>query len=186
MPFELFAGNLALDFVATVAERGTTNLERLATGADLAGWLVEAGVLDAPPAVGEEELLEARAFREALFGLVRALTDQAVPAGSDRSLVNRVAAAAPPVPHLTEGGRVRRDGDLAGALAVVARAGIELFDHPDRQLVRWCADASCTRPFIDRSRGHRRRWCGMANCGDRAKAAAYRQRQRQRRQAAVG
>ncbi|PYC65712.1 hypothetical protein C7C45_27955 [Micromonospora arborensis] len=29
-----------------------------------------------------------------------------------------------------------------------------------------------------RSRGARRRWCGMRGCGDRAKAAAYRQRRR--------
>ena len=56
---------------------------------------------------------------------------------------------------------------------------IELHHGPDRALLRWCADAYCTRPFIDRSRGGRRRWCGMAGCGDRAKAAAYRMRKRE-------
>jgi predicted RNA-binding Zn ribbon-like protein len=178
MSFEFVAANLALDFVATVAERGVTDLEWLPAGADLAGWVVEAGLLGAPPVVGERDLVAAREFREALFRLVRALTDGVAPARADRLLVNQIAAAPPPVPSVAADGRVRRRGDLAAALAAVARAGIELFDHPDRHLVRWCADSRCTRPFIDRSRGHRRRWCGMANCGDRAKAAAYRQRQR--------
>jgi predicted RNA-binding Zn ribbon-like protein len=172
------AGNLALDFVATVAERTTTHLERLRTGADLADWIVQAGLLDRPPAVSQRDLAAAKELREALFRLVTALTERAPLPEADRLLVNRLAAAAPPTLSVTPQGRVRRGGGVPEALATLARAGIELFDQPDTQLVRWCAGARCTRPFIDRSRGHRRRWCGMAGCGDRAKAAAYRQRQR--------
>jgi predicted RNA-binding Zn ribbon-like protein len=185
MSFEFVAGNLALDFVATVAERTTTHLEQLQTGADLADWIVQARLLDTPPAVDEGDLAAAKQLREALFRLVTALTEQAPLPEADRLLVNRFAAvAAPPTLSVTPDGQIRRGGDVTSALAVLARAGIELFDHPDTHLVRWCADARCTRPFIDRSRGHRRRWCGMAGCGDRAKAATYRQRQRQRRQGA--
>jgi predicted RNA-binding Zn ribbon-like protein len=178
MSFEFLAGNLALDFVATVAERTTTHLERLQTGADLADWIAQARLLDSPPAVSQRDLAAAKQLREALFRLIRALTERAPLPEADRLLVNRFAAAVPPALSVTADGRVRRGGEVASALAVLARAGIELFDHPDKHLVRWCADARCTRPFIDRSRGHRRRWCGMAGCGDRAKAAAYRQRQR--------
>jgi predicted RNA-binding Zn ribbon-like protein len=178
MSFEFLAGNLALDFVATVAERTTTHLERLQTGADLADWIVQARLLDSPPAVSQRELAAAKQLREALFRLVTALTKRAPLPEADRRLVNRAATATPPVCSVTPEGRVRRRGQVASALAALARAGIELFDHPDQQLVRWCADARCTRPFIDRSRGQRRRWCGMAGCGDRAKAAAYRQRRR--------
>jgi predicted RNA-binding Zn ribbon-like protein len=47
-----------------------------------------------------------------------------------------------------------------------------------RALLRRCDDPKCTRLFIDRSRGGRRRWCDMKGCGDRAKAAAYRRRHR--------
>jgi predicted RNA-binding Zn ribbon-like protein len=182
MSFEFLAGNLALDFVATVAERTTTHLERLQRGADLADWIVQAHLLDSPPAVSQRDLAAAKQLREALFRLISALTEQTPLPEADRLLVNHFAAAAPPTLSVTPEGRVRQDGGVAAALAVLARAGIQLFDQPDKQLVRWCADARCTRPFIDRSRGHRRRWCGMAGCGDRAKAAAYRQRQRQRQQ----
>ena len=31
-------------------------------------------------------------------------------------------------------------------------------------------------PAPNRSRGHRRAWCGMEECGNRAKVAAYRRR----------
>jgi predicted RNA-binding Zn ribbon-like protein len=65
---------------------------------------------------------------------------------------------------------------VASALSEIARAGIVLAEPPRRALIRWCDDATCTRVFLDRSRGGRRRWCGMAGCGDRAKAAAYRLR----------
>jgi predicted RNA-binding Zn ribbon-like protein len=55
---------------------------------------------------------------------------------------------------------------------------LDLHGDADRPLLSRCADDRCTRPFVDRSRGHRRRWCGMRGCGDRAKAAAYRARHR--------
>jgi predicted RNA-binding Zn ribbon-like protein len=49
---------------------------------------------------------------------------------------------------------------------------------PDGERLRRCDGARCTRLFVDRSRDGRRRWCEMKGCGDRAKAAAYRQRRR--------
>jgi predicted RNA-binding Zn ribbon-like protein len=73
---------------------------------------------------------------------------------------------------------VHRTGNLDAVLAVLARDCLELHDSDDRRVLRWCADEHCTRAFIDRSRGARRRWCGMRGCGDRAKAAAYRRRRR--------
>jgi predicted RNA-binding Zn ribbon-like protein len=73
---------------------------------------------------------------------------------------------------------VDRTGDIDAVFAVLARDCLDLHDSADRHALRWCADEHCTRAFIDRSRGLRRRWCGMRGCGDRAKAAAYRRRRR--------
>ncbi|MBF8191464.1 CGNR zinc finger domain-containing protein [Nonomuraea sp. K274] len=42
--------------------------------------------------------------------------------------------------------------------------------------VRECARPECTRIFVDRSRGGKRQWCGMEECGNRIKAANYRSR----------
>jgi predicted RNA-binding Zn ribbon-like protein len=178
--FDLIADRLALDFVATVSERGSTNLERLSTPADLADWIEQANLLDRRLSITDGQLKEAKKLREAIYATVTAWTREAWPGDRPRRIVNAAAAVSPPVAALTRDGRVLRDGDFGSALALLARDAIDLADSPDLMLVSWCADPLCTRPFVDRSRGHRRRWCGMRGCGDRAKAAAYRRRRRRR------
>ncbi len=177
-------GNLALDFVGTLNERGGSRVENLVTPAELTTWLVEAGIVDAPPAADQADLSSALRLREALFRVVAALIDgEAIPQ-SALTTVNRFAAVAPPSVRVTRSGRKQRAGDVAAGLAAIARDGLDLFDRQDDAALKWCADEACTHPFLDRSRGHRRRWCDMGACGDRAKAAAYRARQRQDRPAA--
>lgn len=176
MAFEFIADRAALDFVATLAERGTTNDESLVTPADLRTWIRESGIVD-DVTVGPAELARAVDAREAMFGLLAALIDGRRPSARDRAVVNAAAAGPGPRVELT-GSRVRRTGDVSAVLAVLATDVIDLYDSPDRDQLKWCADGSCTRPFVDRSRGARRRWCGMKGCGDRAKAAAYRERHR--------
>jgi predicted RNA-binding Zn ribbon-like protein len=176
--FDFIAGRLSLDFVATVSERGTADLERLSTPDDLADWTRLARLTDRRLTPTETDLATARALREAIFGLVTAWTRGTAPAERHRRIVNAAAAKSPPRPALTRGGHVTRAGTTESVLALLARDALDLADSPDRALVRWCADPHCTRPFVDGSRGNRRRWCGMRGCGDRAKAAAYRDRRR--------
>ncbi len=117
---------------------------------------------------------------EAIFALVTALIDQEAPDPADRETVNQAARRPRPTLELTEDGQLHRRGGLEALLVSLACDCLDLFTSPDRLALRWCADRRCTRPFLDRSRGQRRRWCGMRGCGDRAKAATYRQRQRER------
>ena len=51
-----------------------------------------------------------------------------------------------------------------------------LFADGDRGLVRKCEDPLCTLWFYDRTKAHRRRWCSMGVCGNRAKVRAHRER----------
>ncbi|MDB5982408.1 MAG: hypothetical protein JWQ69_3423 [Pseudomonas sp.] len=44
--------------------------------------------------------------------------------------------------------------------------------------VKHCEGPACTLIFVDHTRGRKRRWCSMAVCGNRAKAAAHRERQK--------
>ena len=178
MQFEFVAGRPALDFVATVAERHTTRLEHLRTAGDLADWVEQAGLVSQRLEVNDADLAGAIALREALFGLVTAAVDGTGVSAQDRAAVNEAAAHPGPTPELTADGAVRRTGDLTAVLALLARDMLDLLGGPDSAALRWCADPACTRAFVDHSRGHRRRWCGMRGCGDRAKAAAYRQRRR--------
>ena len=58
----------------------------------------------------------------------------------------------------------------------VARAAAELLTAEERVLVRQCGGDPCGWLFLDRSRKHNRRWCSMADCGNRAKARRWRRR----------
>lgn len=173
----IIADRPVLDFLPTLASRGTVNEEKLRTGRDLADWAVQSGIVDVAPRIQPGDLDRAKALREALFRMVAALIENRPADPDDRELANTAAAAAPPVPRLDDDG-LHRVGDLDAVLAVLARDCLDLYASPDKAALHWCADTSCTRPFVDRSRGQRRRWCGMKGCGDRAKAAAYRRRAR--------
>jgi predicted RNA-binding Zn ribbon-like protein len=177
--FEFRTERPVLDFIATLAERGTTDEERLRSPTDLVSWIAQSRLVDTKVEVRPEQLAQTRLLREAMFGLLTALTDGRHPVSSDREAVNAAAARPLPVLRLRKNGRLSRTGELASVLAALAADCLDLFDSPDRENLRWCDDPRCTRAYIDRSRGRRRRWCGMKGCGDRAKAAAYRQRKRE-------
>ena len=80
-------GNLALDYVATVAERVTTHYEHLTAPEALAGWIAQAGIVDGRVEVTLAGLERAKALREALFALVAARDRRA--AGSARGALRR-------------------------------------------------------------------------------------------------
>ena len=178
MRYEFVSDRPALDFVATVAERGSTDLEMLRTPADLVDWVAESGLVDDARRLTAADLDRARKLRESAYALVAALIDGTPPPPSARAAVNAAAGRPGPRAVLDAGGGVRHSGGLDAALAALAVDVVDLHGDADRDLLGWCAGPRCTRPFVDRSRGRRRRWCGMRGCGDRAKAAAYRARHR--------
>jgi predicted RNA-binding Zn ribbon-like protein len=175
--FRLGLGSLALDLVATVADRPGAHRDRLQTPDDLDRWLVEAKLATAPTA-STQDLTEARALREAVWSLVeRSLADES-PRPADRRLVNEWAAQHPEVPQLgagwapASGSRI----DVGSALSAVARDAVDLLAGPDRTRIRRCG--RCTLHFVDRSRPGNRRWCSMELCGNRSKAEAFRDRRK--------
>jgi predicted RNA-binding Zn ribbon-like protein len=82
----------------------------------------------------------------------------------------------------TEGGAqiVERERmlDVSELLAIIAAQIAVLIAHEDSRLVKHCAGAACTLRFLDRTKPHRRMFCSAAACGNRAKVAAFRNRQR--------
>jgi predicted RNA-binding Zn ribbon-like protein len=63
-------------------------------------------------------------------------------------------------------------------LAIVAAEIARLIAQEDSRLVKRCAGASCTLRFLDRTKAHRRVFCSATACGNRARVAAFRNRQR--------
>ena len=60
--------------------------------------------------------------------------------------------------------------------APLANAAAQLFTEVDRTRVRKCSN--CILHFVDSSKKGNRQWCSMQLCGNRAKVAAYTERQR--------
>jgi predicted RNA-binding Zn ribbon-like protein len=72
-----------------------------------------------------------------------------------------------------------RIADANALLAPIAVAIAQLVSQEDPALVKACAGADCTLWFLDRTKAHRRMFCSAAACGNRAKVAAFRLRQRE-------
>ncbi|HEX4024707.1 MAG TPA: ABATE domain-containing protein [Steroidobacteraceae bacterium] len=72
--------------------------------------------------------------------------------------------------------RQRRWQSPESLLLPLARSLADLVCAEDFTYVRACEGPACSLLFIDRTRGHGRRWCSMAVCGNRAKQAAHRRR----------
>ena len=63
---------------------------------------------------------------------------------------------------------------FAGLLIPVVESAADALILDQLGRVRRCADPRCSRVFQDETKNGRRRWCDMATCGNRAKAARHR------------
>lgn len=171
---------MPLDLAATLAaRRRSTPRELLARPEDLARWLVAAGCVATSPSVGAEALEEARALREAIYRLALARSTGSELQAADREWLNRVAAQPPPAPHWEATGVAWTGLEVPALLSRIAREAIELLAGPAGAKIRRCEGESCSLLFVDTSRAGSRRWCSMASCGNRAKVASFRERQRE-------
>lgn len=174
-----YGGRPSLDLVNTRRDRECGGVEYLREPADLAGWLRAAGHGDL--AVDAGALAQTRELREAVDAGVRAaVAGQPFPAPALETL-NRWLAAAPVIPpelRLSGGVAVLRPPEIprtvAQVLGDIARDAAELLGTSQRSRLRICPGPGCGGRFTDDSPAGRRRWCSMAVCGNRSKAATHR------------
>lgn len=174
----------ALDLMNTVYQADGEPVDSWQTDADVLDWLNRAGWLEdqSPPSFKQAALLTtARQLRELVRTLVMRRKD-ARPL--DIAALNAFLAHARR--HLAlvkskDGGFVvtarYESSTPEQLLAPVAEAAAQLLAEGDFNLVRKCESKDCSLWFYDRTKGHRRRWCSMAVCGNRHKVASFRQRQ---------
>jgi predicted RNA-binding Zn ribbon-like protein len=72
--------------------------------------------------------------------------------------------------------RSRRWSSPESLLLPIGEILAKLVCEEDFTYVKACEGPTCTLLFADHTRGHARRWCSMAACGNRAKQAAHRSR----------
>ncbi|MBS0245322.1 MAG: CGNR zinc finger domain-containing protein [Proteobacteria bacterium] len=189
-PWQPLGDHLALDFLNTTATLNGGQVEWLGSGEALVSWLVTAGVIAKPPrfdrVILDEVARDAITLREWFRGVLertKARGPGAV-AAPDLKRLNawlERGASFQRVEQTASGLRtvsVQPLDDAQALLAPLAAAIADLLCHGDLDLVRRCESEQCTMWFYDRTKSHRRRWCSQALCGNRAKAAAFRQRHR--------
>jgi predicted RNA-binding Zn ribbon-like protein len=177
--FRFRGGRAPLDLPATLAGRVSGNhREALTTPGDLDRWLVAAGLAEDPSESTAEDLSAARALRETLFALAVARAEGRALPETPREALNAFAAQTPATPWLDETGSTKLNGGARALLASVAREAIALLGGPDADRIRQCQGPTCAILFVDTSRKGDRRWCSMSACGNRAKVAAFREREK--------
>jgi len=188
--YQFVAGNLALDFVNTVAFRADPGKkkDRLQSTEDVYRWASQAQLPDLAAirsgSLAEDAVLRRiRAVREQLFAVFHAIaSDDPIPADTLARVGNALHDCFARRCLSIEGAEVRwtwRRGARCTdyLLYPVLTAATDLLTSVSRGSVRQCEDAGCGWLFLDRSNARTRRWCSMADCGNRNKARKYYRRE---------
>ena len=198
-PPAIFVGDaLGLDFLNSIATRVDTPIDWIHDGEGLLSWLEQAQLVPADalknlrahalPGELDKVADQARSMREWFRGLVQ--QHKGYP------LTGETIAQLEPLNYLLE-----RDESFSRIVFQPTRDGAPLqlqfmrrWRTPEALLlpigetlarlvcaenfsnIKACEGPGCTLLFADHTRGHARRWCSMAICGNRAKQAAHRQR----------
>jgi predicted RNA-binding Zn ribbon-like protein len=195
------ADALGLDFLNSIATPADTPIDWLDSGEGLMRWLEQAGLVTARvltevssralPGELDGVAAQARGLREWFRGFVKEHMGRPL-AASDLSALD-------PLNELLardEGFRQivpKRPGGEAGLelrstrrwrspeslLLPIGEALAACLCEEDFSNVKACEGDACSLVFADHTRGHARRWCAMAICGNRAKVAAHRKRLRE-------
>jgi len=187
--YQFVAGNLALDFVNTVAYRADPGKKKdhLQTAEDVHQWASQAKLPDRAAInsgpLGIASLRRIRAVREQLFAVFHAIaSDNPIPADT-LALIGKALHDCRAKRCLSiKGEEVRWTWRLGARCAdyllyPVLTAATDLLTSDSRGLVRQCEDSGCGWLFLDRSNARKRRWCSMADCGNRNKAREYYRRE---------
>ena len=200
-PALLVADARALDFLNSIATPVDVPVDWLATGEGLLAWIGQAGLVPdealqslrarAEPGELDDVAARARSLREWFRAFVAAhqgrpleIVDLAtleplnqLLARDERfgRIVVRPAGAAAGLECVD----MRRWHSPETLLLPIAETLAKFICEEDFAQLKACEGARCTLMFVDRTRGHRRRWCSAAICGNRAKVAAHRQRRKE-------
>jgi len=192
-PFTFVGERLWLDFVNT--DGGTHSLDTVGDFDGLVAWLETAIALDMEraqmmrrraiqqPSGATAALVDARRVRAALRGLAERGSVAPQVRLDSLAEINRVLGRSAGTRRL----ELRADGTFArsfvpvgdafaGLMIPIVESAADALILGELPRVRRCADPRCGRVFYDSTKNAARRWCDMATCGNRAKAARHRAR----------
>jgi predicted RNA-binding Zn ribbon-like protein len=167
------------DFVNTL-ELDEADGEHLKDPAALSDWLGKRDLLPAGTTVTVDDVGNAHSVREALRKLL--LANNGAPL--DKQAVTTLNSAAERS-HLRvsfspsgQAELVPDHADVPGALSRILAVAYTAMADESWSRLKACRLDDCQWAFYDESKNRSRTWCSMKVCGNRAKARAYRERQR--------
>ena len=173
-------------FLNTVELESGSLVDHFATFEDAARWLKEHEVVHESISSlrrsgATDALGRVRTVRDALREVAHAVAEDRPADPKALAEVNRAIQARERVELVPEPDRVSighsHVGDpLDDALARLADPIVDEIRNGRADRLRICDNDTCRWIFYDESRAGRRRWCDMASCGNRAKAARHRAR----------
>ncbi|WP_455825204.1 CGNR zinc finger domain-containing protein [Pseudomonas graminis] len=179
----VLADDPVLDMLNTRANVDGEPFEFWQSDADVEHWLVRLGWAEegAIPVFEPGALLAAAVqLREVVRVLLeqRKAGNQGDPAALNGFLRKAVShpQLAWPAPGELRLERQRKLQTPEQFLSGIAEAAAGLLVEGDFNLIRTCEHPECVLWFYDRTKAHKRRWCSMALCGNRYKAAQFRKR----------
>lgn len=189
--FELTGGVLCLDFINTLDDRFSEQpKELLKHYVDLGRFGEDTGILSEGqverlfrlsmerPDAAQKALRAAIQMREAMHAVFWALVQKKpVPPAALIILNGYIQSAGEHLKLVPANGHFEwhfdSPDDFEAPLWPIARSAGELLASDQVQFVRACDSETCLWLFLDTSKNHRRRWCDMTKCGNRAKARAF-------------
>ncbi len=189
---ELGSETLCLDFANTISDDSA----HVGDYSELVSWCQNQGALtkrkaarlqdDAhlQPALAERIFRRAIGLRGAIHGVFSTVATGGPPNERNLRTLNREVTEA--LKHLrivqtTNNFHWQWDDSKAALefpLWLVARSVANLLTSQQQSRVQQCGSEDCDWLFLDRSKNRSRRWCDMAECGNREKARRSRMRQR--------
>jgi predicted RNA-binding Zn ribbon-like protein len=175
------AGNLALDFCNTAGEHLATQPdELLRSWESFLRWAAQVGLIGSNSYFellkDPEPLDRIIELREAVYRVGLAVVGSRSLSEVDVDLLRERANAGRPEIEFSEvGGQWRPTPGLASEqlCALLGAEALSLFCSPKARRIGMCDGGNCGWLFLDESRGKRRRWCDMSDCGGRAKARRF-------------
>jgi predicted RNA-binding Zn ribbon-like protein len=186
-------GHPAIDFLNTSLTPGGETVELIGDGRSFLAWLAAAGLVEAAAvprlarrfggALLDDAAARARSFREwARAWIARWRVSPSTAAELrrlnsmlERATLHRELVATPGGHELVDRVHIDAAEQLVG---LVAGEVAKLVASEDPALIKGCAGPACSLWFMDRTKARHRRFCSTSACGNRAKVAAFRERQR--------
>ncbi|GIN84230.1 hypothetical protein J6TS2_06160 [Heyndrickxia sporothermodurans] len=191
---DLLGGRLCLDFANTVSwhDSNKKSQELLTSYEKLVNWSLHANILNKQqslllikkaenqPSKAKEVLQQAIELRESIYHIFSLVSNNETPASKDLSILNEALGNAYGMMRVVPGENkfslefLNCEERLDGMLPPIVQSAIDILTcEKELSRVKKCEGYPCGWLFLDTSRNRSRRWCSMADCGNRAKAKRF-------------